>query len=707
MLPKVLIVDDEPNVTGAMKNTLRRQRYEVLCAGSAREAWDILQHKPVDVMIVDEQMPGMLGSELLVKVRREYPEIIRIMLTGHATREGIMRAVNEGQIYRFLEKPCHSLDLVITIRSALQYKELMAKSGALLRAASQQSALWQDMERKHPDIARQPKGCLASDAENLSGAELDSLLASIDAQAKKIASFLGMTNEASVLQESKTPTACDAPDRQEVRRTAPSTVPVGGESTGAEQHDGNSPPLVTSDATASPKAQGEPMRQDTSEFRLEGVQSVKDLKPIMTRSEIQECLDNCSELKGMSPTVVQILKITQSSQCSMDQVVKVVKQDHAVSLKILKIANSVAYTHGEPVDTVQKAIMRIGLTQLRQAVLNISVVDQFSGEDQVTQLSTPQFWEHSIATGLITAEITHALSDKTAKLDIAFTMGLLHDIGRIIYLEILGEKYQHVLKAAKALQVPLEQVESRMLLINHADAMDRILHKWKFPKDLVNPIALHQLSLGNIRRMAPNAINEVATLALANRLAHALLIGSSGNLSLYPTEEFVSILRLKPDVIKRIEEEIPSQTDDIKFSMLASSNQQAWPRLRDELTEKLEQPFWPLHVSMEPNFDALRIFCDRLRDNTEEEPPNVGIIHIKKGRERAPVTSEFLKAEAEAGAGPLPLIILSPKGDITLEDKAMAKRRFELLHFPVSISRFIGVFNALASRLPPGEENQK
>ncbi len=433
---------------------------------------------------------------------------------------------------------------------------------------------------------------------------------------------------------------------------------------------------------------------------LDGVRTVKDLKPIMTRSEIQEHLDNCSELKGMSPTVAQILKMTLSARCSIEQVVKVIKQDHAVSLKILKLANSSSYTRGEPVDTVQKAVLRIGLTQIRQAVLNISVIDQFSGEDQNIQLSTPKFWEHSIATGLITAEITHALSDKTTDLDIAFTMGLLHDIGRIIYLEMLGEKYKAVLKAAEFLQVPLEQVESRMLLINHADAMDRILHGWKFPKDLVNPIALHQLSVGNIRRMAPNALHEVAALALANRLAHALLLGSSGNLSLYPIEEFVSLLRLKPDVIKKIEKEIPSQTDDIKFSMLASANQKTWPRLRDELAEQLHQPFRPIYVSAEPEIDALRIFCDRLRDFSEEESPNVGIIHIKRGQERVPVTEKFKQAEAEASVEPLPLIILSPKGDIQLEDLTMKDRQFILLPFPVVISRFISAFKSLVAPSP-------
>ena len=209
----------------------------------------------------------------------------------------------------------------------------------------------------------------------------------------------------------------------------------------------------------------------------------------------------------------------------------------------------------------------------------------------------------------------------------------------------------------------------------------------------------HQLSLGNIRRMAPRSLNEVATLALSDRLAHALLLGTSGNLTLYPTEEFAGTLVLKANLFKSIEEDIPGQTDDVKLTMLANSQQKSWPRLSDQLTDQLIQPFRPLYVSLEPDFDSVRIFCDRLRDSAEE-PPNVGIIRIKTGTERVPLTTRYKEAETEAGGVQLPLIILSPKGDIKLEDRFVDGRKFELLPLPVSISRIITALNRVTSQIP-------
>ncbi len=696
MTSKVLFVDDEPKVTRAMKNTLRKEKYEILSAESAQEALGILERQAVDIVVTDEQMPGMSGTDFLVLIKNKYPNTFRILLTGQAGPEAALKAINEANVYRFLLKPCNGLDLLITIRRALEYKTILKKTGHLVQAGDYQYRLLQKLANEHGRIVKEAQESLGAVLWDSSSQDIDSLLQETDTTIKKIAHLIGNKP-----QEDTAPTApANTPTvpADHAPQSSPDSTSNPKPQTTAQTTATQSPTPATGKTSTPPPAAPDAAPDNSVAELLEGVQSVKDLKPLMTRSELQQLLDDCTELKGMSPTVAQILKLTQSPRCSIEQVVKVIKQDHAVSLKILKLANSSTYTRGEPVDSVQKAVLRIGLTQIRQAVLNISVIDQFSGDEQETLLSTPQFWEHSIATGLITVEVAHALSDKTTDLDIAFTMGLLHDIGRIIYLEMLGPQYKQVLKVADSLRVPLEQVESRLLLINHADAMDRILHRWKFPKDLVNPIALHQLSLGNIRRMATHALNEVVALALANRLAHALLLGSSGNFSLYPTEEFINLLRLKPDIIRKIEEDIPSQTDDIKFSMLASVNEKSWPRLRDDVLEKMQQPFRPICISAEPDFDALRIFCDRLKEITEEEhSPNVGVIHIKRGQERVPVTEKFKKAESDASVQNLPLIIFSPKGDIQLEDRAMAGRRFELLPFPVAIARITAAFNKIVA----------
>ena len=122
MKPKILLVDDEPNITQALTKRLRHEDYEILSAPSAEEALQILAREPIDVVVADEQMPGMSGSELLAVVSREYPDTVRIILTGQANLEAAVRAINEGQIYRFLEKPCAAEELAAIIRQAVQQR---------------------------------------------------------------------------------------------------------------------------------------------------------------------------------------------------------------------------------------------------------------------------------------------------------------------------------------------------------------------------------------------------------------------------------------------------------------------------------------------------------------------------------------------------------------------------------------------------------
>ena len=115
----VLLVDDEPNVTDALKRLLRQEPYEILTAISAAAAQELLERNHVDVVISDEQMPGMSGSVFLSGVRKQYPHTIRMVLSGQASLEAAVRAINEGEVYRFFLKPCNATDLVITIRQAL------------------------------------------------------------------------------------------------------------------------------------------------------------------------------------------------------------------------------------------------------------------------------------------------------------------------------------------------------------------------------------------------------------------------------------------------------------------------------------------------------------------------------------------------------------------------------------------------------------
>lgn len=101
----VLLVDDEPSMLRVLVRCLKGSFVEVLCACNADEALALLAQRSIDVIVSDVDMPGISGLELLSIVRREYPSTVRMLLTGAATTDRALAAINEGEVARFFAKP--------------------------------------------------------------------------------------------------------------------------------------------------------------------------------------------------------------------------------------------------------------------------------------------------------------------------------------------------------------------------------------------------------------------------------------------------------------------------------------------------------------------------------------------------------------------------------------------------------------------------
>lgn len=125
----ILYVDDEENNLISFKATFRI-KYNVQIAISAQQAMEILETKPIDIIITDQRMPNMTGVEFLESILDKYPDQMRILLTGYADMEAVIDAVNKGKIFHYLTKPWNEEELVMTIdraydmyRKALDIKE--------------------------------------------------------------------------------------------------------------------------------------------------------------------------------------------------------------------------------------------------------------------------------------------------------------------------------------------------------------------------------------------------------------------------------------------------------------------------------------------------------------------------------------------------------------------------------------------------------
>lgn len=157
MKDTILLVDDEANVLSALNRALVDDSYEVLTASGGPQALEIIAGKTIKVIVSDERMVGMQGSELLAEVKRRSPQTVRILLTGHATLEAAMRAVNEGEIYRFFTKPWDDTQLRFALMSAVEKFNLEAENRRLLATVKDQAMEIKVLEKRYPGISRVEK----------------------------------------------------------------------------------------------------------------------------------------------------------------------------------------------------------------------------------------------------------------------------------------------------------------------------------------------------------------------------------------------------------------------------------------------------------------------------------------------------------------------------------------------------------------------
>jgi two-component system, probable response regulator PhcQ len=128
----ILVVDDDENARHGLALALRGAGYRLTFASCGDEALELLRRDPVDIVISDHLMPGMSGLELLALVHDRYPDTVRIILTGHADTELAIKAINHGEIYRFLTKPCDRVELGVTLHLACEKLELERENRRLL-----------------------------------------------------------------------------------------------------------------------------------------------------------------------------------------------------------------------------------------------------------------------------------------------------------------------------------------------------------------------------------------------------------------------------------------------------------------------------------------------------------------------------------------------------------------------------------------------
>ena len=239
------------------------------------------------------------------------------------------------------------------------------------------------------------------------------------------------------------------------------------------------------------------------------------------RHEIESFINH---MPALPTSVAKVIEVCNQLQTSPNDLNHVISLDPVLTGKVLKLINSAYFSLGEPVTSVTRAIIMLGLNTVKNLALSTSIVGIFREDSKEGCFSMNDFWVHSLAAG-VTARMLAAGKGLPANTrEEYFVGGLLHDIGKIPLMHCFPEDYRHSLKESHERRQPLYRAEQETLGFDHCHVGQIIGEKWRLSNNLASALGSHHRG-----ELADDLAEFCDFIAAANICAKSFSWGSAGD----------------------------------------------------------------------------------------------------------------------------------------------------------------------------------
>lgn len=229
-------------------------------------------------------------------------------------------------------------------------------------------------------------------------------------------------------------------------------------------------------------------------------------------------------LPAFPGSVQRILQLSSNIEIPAKEIVHVIECDPVLTVKILKVINSAFYGLPDKINSVQRAVVHIGLNTVKNLVLGVAAIGMLKSLGN-NYFNINNFLLHALTTAAINRKLAERLGLSQLDCSNCFIVGLLHDFGKVIFAEFLAEPFNLALQKSKETGVSLHQSELEFIGINHAQASQILMTKWGLSETLVDIIARHHDYPDNIL---------ADCIYTANQISKQLRFGDAGNPEIDP-----------------------------------------------------------------------------------------------------------------------------------------------------------------------------
>jgi len=234
----------------------------------------------------------------------------------------------------------------------------------------------------------------------------------------------------------------------------------------------------------------------------------------LPKVSVQEIVDRVDTLPELPQVAMRVSQMMEDPNVSADKIGEVIKLDAGMTSQILKLCNSAAYGLKRQVSTVKEAVAILGFKTLKSMVYTI--IGKIALDRPVTGYSLEQgdLWYNSLTCAVYAKHI--AKKEKFADPELAFTAGLLRDIGKIVLGEYVGANYGQIEQLALQEQLDFHEAEERLLGFSHSSVGQRVAEKWKLPEPIIKVIRYHHKPIAFPEGLNPSERTLITIVHLAD-----------------------------------------------------------------------------------------------------------------------------------------------------------------------------------------------
>ncbi len=207
-----------------------------------------------------------------------------------------------------------------------------------------------------------------------------------------------------------------------------------------------------------------------------------------TLEDVQRKVRSISKLTTLPQIATTVLELVENPKTSASKLGEVISSDQVLTARILKLANSAYYGFPRRISTLNLAIVVLGFNALRDLVMSISVIDQFTNNID-PEWEVERFWRHAFIVGMGARQM--ARQQRQALAGEAFVAGLLHDIGYLVLIQHFPKMFEKTYEFARERNVPLVHAEYALWGFSHAEVGAWLAEGWNLPEKIVRVIRYH------------------------------------------------------------------------------------------------------------------------------------------------------------------------------------------------------------------------